>query len=114
MMMMMSSAVLIHQRDKQTDKPVGFNGTIAPPGPNAPSSRICDQNPRNDADERNISGSAQLCRQLPQHAATPAVLPLHATIGGRLPEWQTQNVSPPSVLFESSRIFLQDTGQTQK
>jgi len=23
------------------------------------------------------------------HAATPPVLPLHATIGGRLPEWQT-------------------------
>jgi len=35
---------------RQTDKPVGFYGPIAPPGANAPSSRICGQNPRNDAD----------------------------------------------------------------
>ena len=35
---------------KHTDRPVGFYGRIAPPGPNAPSSRICGQNTRNDAD----------------------------------------------------------------
>ena len=35
---------------RDTDKPVGFYGPIAPPVPNAPSSRICGQNPRNDAD----------------------------------------------------------------
>ena len=32
------------------NKPVGFYGPIAPPVPNAPSSRICGQNLRNDAD----------------------------------------------------------------
>ena len=37
--------------NRQTDKQaVGFYGPIAPPGPNAPSSRICGQNPWNDAD----------------------------------------------------------------
>jgi len=36
--------------DKHTHKPVGFYGPIAPPIPNAPSSRICGQNSWNDAD----------------------------------------------------------------
>ena len=35
---------------KKFNKPVGFYGPIAPPVPNAPSSRICGKNPRNDAD----------------------------------------------------------------
>ena len=36
--------------DRQTDRPVGFYGPIAPSVPNAPSSRISGQDPRNDAD----------------------------------------------------------------
>ena len=41
-------------RDTQTDKPVGFYGPIAPPVPNSPSSRICGQDPRNDADVTSL------------------------------------------------------------
>jgi len=63
----------------------------------------------------NISGSAHLCRQLPLHAATPPVLPLHAMIGGRLPEWQTSkcisSVSFVIVRIESE-FFLRYTGDT--
>jgi len=66
-----------------TDKPVGFYGPIAPPVPNAPSS-----DPRNDVDATFVD--PHIYRRLPLHdAATPPVLLLHATIGGRLLEWQT-------------------------
>ena len=57
-------AHFITNNDHHKQSQVGFYGPTAPPGPNAPSSRICDQNPRNDADG-NISGSAHLCRRLP-------------------------------------------------
>jgi len=73
---------------KKGNKPVGFYGPIVPPVPNAPSSRICGQNPRNDADatflDPHISVVDCCCS-----AGTPPVLTQHATIGGRLPEWQT-------------------------
>jgi len=36
--------------NNHNNKPVGYYGPIAHPGPNAPSSRICRQNLRNDAD----------------------------------------------------------------
>jgi len=39
-----------NRANRQTDKPVGFYGPIVHPVPNAPISRICGQNPRNDAD----------------------------------------------------------------
>ena len=72
------------------DKPVGFYGPIVPPVPNAPSSRICGQNPRNDADatfvDPHISDVNCCCSA---GSGTPPVLTQLATIGGRLPEWQT-------------------------
>jgi len=91
---------------------VGFYGPIAPPVPNAPSSRICGQNPRNDADATfrdphisviNCCGSA----------GTPPVLTQHATIGGRLPEWQTSKcISSVSFVRIESKIFYK-TQETQ-
>ena len=63
------------------NKLVGFYSPTAPPVPNAPSS-----DPRNDADATFVD--LHICRRLPLHdAATPPVLLLQATIGGRLPEW---------------------------
>jgi len=60
--------------DRQTDKPVGFYGPIAPPVPNAPSLRICGQNPRNDADatflDPHISVVDCLCTLLHAGAAS--------------------------------------------
>jgi len=65
--------------DRQTSRLV--YGPIAPPIPNAPSLDV-----RNDADATFVD--PHICRRLPLHdAATPLVLLLHATIGGRLPEW---------------------------
>jgi len=87
----------------------------APPVPNAPSSRICGQNPRNDADatfqDPHISVVDCCCS-----AGTPLVLTQHATIGGRLPEWQTSKcISSVSCVRIESKYFCntQET-QTQK
>jgi len=37
---------------------------------------------------------------------TPLPVSAYHSIGGRLPEWQISKLSPPSVSFESSRIFF--------
>ena len=95
--------------NSQNNKPVGFYNPIAPPVPNAPSSRIFGQNPRNDADATflDLHISVIDCR------CTPPILPLHATIGGRLPEWQTSKcVSSVSFVRIASKFFqnTQDRG----
>ena len=81
-------AHFITNNDHHKQSQVGFYGPTAPPGPNAPSSRICGQNPRNDADatflDPHISVVDCCCC-----AGTLPVLTQHATIGGRLPECQT-------------------------
>jgi len=96
-----------------TDKPVGFHGPITPPVPNANSS------------ECPLFGMPAELRLL--HAGAARRLLLHASAAVRIQRAHTirsaegcrngkfQNVSPPSVLFESIRIFYntQET-QTQK
>jgi len=86
--------------DTHTDKLVGFYDPIAPPVPNAPSS-----DPWNDADATFVDPHIY-CR-LPLHdTATPPVLLLHATIGGRLPEWQTSKcISSISFVRIESNFF---------
>jgi len=59
----------------------------------------------------NISGSAHLCRRLPLHAATlPVYCRCTLRSAGGCRNGKLQNVSSPSVLFESRQIFLQYTG----
>jgi len=89
-----------YQIKPQRNKPVGFYGPITTPVPNAPSSQICGQNPWNDADATFLDPHISVvdCR------CTPPVMPLHAAGGCR--NGKLQNVSPPSVMFESSRIFF--------
>jgi len=55
-----------------------------------------------------------ICRRLPLHdAATPPVLLLHATIGGRLSEWQTsKGISSISFVRIKSNFFY-NTHETQ-
>jgi len=65
--------------NKQTNKPVGLYGPIAPPVLNAPIS-----DPRNDADATFLD--PHICRRLPLHAAAASA---QHCIGGRLLEWQT-------------------------
>jgi len=58
-----------------------------------------------------------ICRRLLLHdAATPPVLLLHATIGGRLPEWQTSKCisSVSFVRIESNVSYNTQETQTQK
>jgi len=95
---------------KTFNKPVGFYGPIAPPVPNAPISRICGQNSRNDADATFLN--PHIRRRLRFHAATPPVLPLHATIGGRLPQWQTSKCIS-SVSFVRIESIFYNTQETQ-
>jgi len=77
-----------------------------PPVPNAPSSDL-----QNDADATFVD--PHICRRLPLHdAATPPVLLLHATIGGRLPEWQTSKCISSISFVRIESIFLQYTGDT--
>jgi len=90
---------------------VGFYSPIAPPVPNASSSRICGQNLRNDADATFLDPHISVvhcCRSV----GTPPVLTQHATIGGRLPEWQTSKCIS-SISFVWIKLnFLQHTGDT--
>ena len=73
----------------------------------APSSEctqfaICGQNPRNDVDATFLDPHISVvdCR------CTLPVLLLHATIGGRLPEWQTsKRISPVSFVRIESNFF---------
>ena len=77
------------QTHRQTNKPVGFYGPIAPRVPNAPSTECPSSEPRNNADATFLNPN--ICRRLPVHAARHAASTAAArcTIGGRLPEWQT-------------------------
>jgi len=92
------------------DMLVGFYGPIAPPGPNAPSSE-CPSNvvPNSEFERAQIPNFRT--RSIPNLWTRPmsGVSRPYLRYGyrGRL-----QNVSPPSVLFESSQIFLQYTGDT--
>jgi len=95
------------QRHTQTDKPVGFYGPIAPPVPNAPSSRICGQNPRNDADATFLDPHISV--------VDCGCTPLHSTIGGRLREWQNSKcISSISLVRIESNFFTIHRRQTQK
>ena len=69
-----------HERSRQTDKPVGFYGPIAPLVSNAPSLRICGQNPRNDADATFLDPHISVVECCCTPAGTLPVLRLHATI----------------------------------
>jgi len=85
----------------------GFLRPDCAPVLNATSLWICGQNPQNDADatclDPHISVVHCYCS-----AGTPAVLPLHGTIGGRLPEWQTSKcISSVSFVRIESNFFLQ-------
>jgi len=115
----MPSFILIHPTvwsqytnvtDIQTDKPVGFQGPIVPPVPNANSSE-CPQFGM-PADLRSLHAGA--ARRLLLHAGDAVRFQPAHTIrcAGGCRNGKFQNVSPPSVLFESSRFFLQYTGDT--
>jgi len=77
-----------------TYKPVGFYGPIA----NVPSSEC----PR---------ASIAACRRFNQNIP-PTVVLLQQCHCRKRHSGKLQNLSPPSVLFESSPIFLQYTGDT--
>jgi len=97
------------------NKPLGYYGPIAPPVPNAPSSWICRQNPRNDADARFLDPHISVVNCCCSAGMLP-VLTQHAMIGGRLSEWQTSKcISSVSFLRIESNFFnnTQET-QTQK
>ena len=57
-----------------------------------------------------------ICHRLPPHAATPPQYwPLDATIGGRLPEWQTSKcISSVSFVPIESIFYNTQEAQTQK
>jgi len=97
-----------HDNNEQ-NKHTNTQHRIAPPVPNAPSS-----DPRNDADcGRNICGSAHLSSTAAARRRQYCCCMLRSAGGCR--NGKLKNVSPPSVLFESSRFFYntQET-QTQK
>ena len=87
------------------DKPAGFYGLIAPPVPNAPSSRICGQNPQNDADATFLDPHISVvdCHCTPPRCQYCRCM---LRLAGGCRNGKLQNVSPPSVLFESSWIFF--------
>ena len=99
------------QTDTHTDKPVGFCGQIAPPVPNASISRICGQNPRNDADATFLDPHMTVVDCCCSAGMLP-VLTQHATIGGRLPEWQTSKCISSVSFVRIELNFLQYTGDT--
>jgi len=106
--------------DRQTDKPVGFYGPIVPPVPNAPSSWICGQNPRNDVDATFLD--PHIC--VVHCCCSAGTLPMlsvcgctlrSATIGGRLPEWQTSKcISSFSFVRIESIFYSTQETQAQK
>jgi len=77
------------------NKPVAFYGPIAPPVPNAPSSE-CRQ--ASIAGRRRAAGSMTIM--------LPSVVLLQQCPCGKCHRGKLQNLSPPSVLFESSWIFF--------
>ena len=90
--------------DRQTDKPVGFYGPIAPPVLNAPSSE-CPQFRMPPSFDRSTTPRCLFNYNIP----ASVVLQCHCRNRHR---GKFQYVSPPSVLLESSRYFLQHTGDT--
>ena len=103
------------QTDQQMNKPVGFHGPIAPPVLNANSSE-CPQFGM-PAEIRSLHAGA--ARRLLLHAAarwccTPLPASAYHLIGGGCRNGKFQNLSPPSVLFESSRIFFTIHGRHRR
>jgi len=96
------------QTDRLTDKPVGFYGPIAPPVPNDPSSE-CPQNGMPPSFDRSTTLRRRFNYNIP--ASVVLLQQCHCRNHHR---GKLQNVSHPSVLFESSRIFLQYTGDRRK
>ena len=80
---------------RHTDKPVGFYGPIAPPVPNVPSS---------DCPHASFNRCTPPRRRFNQNIPRSVVLlePCHCRNRHR---GKLQNLSRPSVLFESSRFF---------
>jgi len=77
---------------RHTDKPVGFYGPIAPPVPNAASSEC----PR-----ASIAARRRFNQNIP-----PTVVLLQQCHCRNCHRGKLQNLSPPSFLFKSSRIFF--------
>jgi len=92
-------------------KQVGFYCPIVPPVLNAPSWWICGQNPQNDADATFLDPHMTVVDCCCSAGMLP-VLTQHATIGGRLPEWQTSKCISSVSFVRIELNFLQYTGDT--
>jgi len=96
--------------DRQTDrenKPLGFYGPIAPPVPNASSSE-CPQFRMPPSFDRSTTLRRRFNYNIPASVVLLQQCHCRNRHRGKL-----QNVSPLSVLFESSRIFFYNTQETQ-
>ena len=91
---------------RHTDKPVGFYGPIALPVTKAPSSE-CLQFGMPPSFDRCTPPRRRFNQNIP-----PSVVLLQQCHCRNRHRDKLQNLPPPSVLFESSRIFLQYTGNT--
>ena len=112
-------AHFITNNDHHKQSQVGFYGPTAPPGPNAPSSRICGQNPPNDADASFLDLHIVNCHcqdAAARWCCTPLPGSAYHSIGGRLPEWQTSKCisSVSFVRIESNFFYNTQETQTQK
>ena len=87
-------------------KPVGFYSPIAPPVPNAPSSE-CPQFRMPPSFDRCTPPRRRFNQNIP-----PSVVLLQQCHCQNRNRGKLQNLSPRSVLFESSPIFY-DTQETQ-
>ena len=94
---------------RQTDKPVGFYGPIAPPVPNAPSSE-CPQFGMPPSFDRSTTPRRRFNYNIP--ASVVLLQQCHCQNHHR---GKLENVSPPSVFQIESKFFYktQET-QTQK
>jgi len=72
---------------------------------------ICGQNPRNDADATLLDPHISVVH-CSSSAGTPPVLMQHATIGGRLPEWQTSKCISSVSFVQSESKFFHNTQET--
>jgi len=88
------------------NKPVGFYGPIASPVPNTP---------RSECSQFQMPPSFDRCTP-PRHRFNQNILPsvvlLQQCHCWNRHRGKLQNLSPPAVLFESSQIVLQYTGDT--